>query len=180
MAINLQQSTRQNLGACQQREAPEGINWVRPENFHFTLSFLGSASVDELPAIASSLSDIAAKRRPFTLEFEKIDFAPPARVKPSMIWAYFYEDDDYSQVSADINTRMLEVLSTLRPARRKMIPHITLARLTNTRAHEEIELKQPLRPIGTVLVERFDLMESELKKRGPDYYVLQSFVLGEG
>lgn len=73
-----------------------GEKWVRPENLHVTLAFLGDIEdglVDELTdTIGSRLSDIRA----FTLPFLTLQAIPSAR-RASMLWAAYADSDGQAQ-----------------------------------------------------------------------------------
>jgi 2'-5' RNA ligase len=44
-----------------------GVSWVRPENFHLTLRFLGEVADDRVDAAARAVAAAAARRAPFDL-----------------------------------------------------------------------------------------------------------------
>jgi len=63
-----------------------GVRWVRPENIHLTLKFLGEISEEQAPQIASALAQVARLRRPFRIEPEGLGaFPSPERAR--VLWA---------------------------------------------------------------------------------------------
>src|SRR3972149_11982570 len=82
------------------------IRWTHEKNLHLTLCFLGSIPVEHIPAIAETLTGIAAKSVPIGLRFDGIAWGPP--VKPArMIWGNFFPDTAFTQLARDI-ARALE------------------------------------------------------------------------
>lgn len=64
---------------------PEPARWIKPENLHLTVLFLGWVKEDKVSKIKSLLSlTIVNNGRFFDLELEKIILAPPDRA-PRMV-----------------------------------------------------------------------------------------------
>jgi 2'-5' RNA ligase len=59
--------------------------------------------------------------------------------------------------------------------RRPFLPHVTLARLKNFKTEDLPEIKETLE--ASFAVEDFQLIESELKRDGAEYRILESFSL---
>ncbi|MBF0541248.1 MAG: RNA 2',3'-cyclic phosphodiesterase, partial [Nitrospirae bacterium] len=45
----------------------KNIKWIRPENLHITLKFLGNISAETIPQIEKALEDIVLKTQPFEI-----------------------------------------------------------------------------------------------------------------
>lgn len=45
--------------------AHERINWVRPDNIHLTLKFLGETPENKMPVISKALQELVKDSKPF-------------------------------------------------------------------------------------------------------------------
>jgi len=67
------------------RSLPARVSWVRPENMHVTVRFLGDVPSDRLDALRSALDRAAADAAPFTLTYRGLGCFPP-RGAPRTLW----------------------------------------------------------------------------------------------
>ncbi|MBI2450685.1 MAG: hypothetical protein HYV47_04100 [Candidatus Nealsonbacteria bacterium] len=157
IAINLPEDIRKELAGYQLKWPELPCRWTRPENLHITLEFLGYITDDEILTILQNTKELALKHESFTINLNKICYGPPDKMPPRMIWAVGRKNEEFN-----------------------FIPHITLARI-KTWAWKQIEPEE--RPeVNEEINLSFDvnsieLMESELKRGGPQYTILESFLL---
>jgi len=59
--------------------------WVRPQNIHLTLKFLGNINSGEIEKIGRAMVDAAGDSAPFTLTIGGIGFFPDIK-RPRVIW----------------------------------------------------------------------------------------------
>ncbi|HNS40623.1 MAG TPA: RNA 2',3'-cyclic phosphodiesterase, partial [Promineifilum sp.] len=85
------------------------VRWVRPEQMHLTLRFLGDTDVQSLPAVQAALDAVATGYKPFTLQLEGIGCFPNAR-RPRVIWVGLAGDE--SRLHA-LKTALDEQLASL-------------------------------------------------------------------
>lgn len=150
--------------------------WVKKDSLHLTLVFVGYVDDGQILDICRAARRIAAESGFFEVIFKKIDLGPSD--KPRMIWA----EGESSENLSGLKKRLEDVLSETDvvfslTGRQSMRPHITLARLNrNNRSlpfvTENVNLRVP--------VSGFELMESDLRRGGAEYAVLESFVFGGG
>lgn len=55
------------------------VHWTRPENYHFTLVFLGQVAVAEIPRIQACVTPVAATLAPFRYRLAAVRPFPSAR-----------------------------------------------------------------------------------------------------
>ena len=67
-----------------QAEFPRGIKWVKEENLHITLQFIGDTKEEDLPEIADFLADVFSNLS--TLEFFKPEIQIIPGRNPRLIW----------------------------------------------------------------------------------------------
>lgn len=178
VAINISDHTKDVLSANQDRSVNKDVKWTKPENFHFTINFLGVTDINDLLKIADTLREIAGQAQEFDLEYKELAFAPPNKTKPTMIWAVFNSNDFFDELVENINEEMLKILSTYSSGRKEQTPHITLARFKGADVPKSIQLVKSKKGLKSIHVSSIELMESELNSSGPIYTILESFPFG--
>jgi 2'-5' RNA ligase len=143
---------------------PSG-RWVPVDNWHVTLTFLGSTSPELLERISSTLAHVAETTRAFGSRVEGLGaFRSPRRAR--VLWAGLHDDDGAMARLAEELGTALEPEFTPEP--RGLTPHLTLARFD-----PPVELGEELG--GVVLrsepfeVGRITLYRSHLRRPWPVY-----------
>ncbi len=173
IAINLPESAKKELYLCRDRYFDLPARWTKKESLHVTLLFLGYVSDEELPEVCGICREIAKKHPAFSLELNKITYGPPDRKIPRMIWAQGEAVPELIELQKDLENALFENVSE-KPSKDF---HITLARLKQWEfqkiepeeipdVNQEISIKFPANSI--------EVMESELKREGPEYTILES------
>lgn len=169
------------------KSSVDGINFVKKENLHLTLKFLGEVGIDLIPLIVKSLKNLAKEFPPFTLKISHPGVFPD-KVKPRVIWMGL----EYSEILKDLAVRVDEETYKfcIEKEKREFKSHITIARVKNfqngIRMFEKIcktfrdnnftdnDLKKP-----HFTVKEFVLMKSTLTPGGSIYEVLERFPLND-
>ena len=95
---------------------------------------------------------------------------------PKMVWAQGEKSDKLSDLREDLQECLLDRIK-FRPEEKNFSPHITLARIKEWefRAIEPEERPEINEDIDLVFTaESIEVMESELKRGGPVYTILES------
>lgn len=159
IALNLPEDIEKQLASYQYLWSELPVKWTEPENLHITLDFLGYVSDEELLEVLQNAKELAQKHKSFTIVLNKICYGPPNKIPPRMIWAVGNKIQEFN-----------------------IVPHITLGRI-KTWAWKQIEPEE--RPEVskeinlTFEVNSIEVMESVLKRGGPQYEVLESYPLKE-
>jgi 2'-5' RNA ligase len=173
VAITLPEAVREALRAL--AEPLHGVSWVRREQLHVTLRFLGDVQTDRMEGVCERLADIRVE--PFILPVESVGAFPPKR-PPRVIWAgtgaghprlfQLRQRLDDSLIAAGIEFDL-----------RRFEPHITVARCPEAAApgvaqwlHRHREFSAP-----PFRVEAFDLYSSVLGPGGAEHALLRRFEL---
>lgn len=178
VAIDIPAEIREHLSALVQELRPLApqLGWVRAENLHLTLKFIGHTSDENLPAIRDALSAIKLQSS-LELRFRSIGFFPSQK-RPRVLWVGIEAPPDLARLAAEINAALHKLGF---PAEaRAFSPHLTLARIKEGRIPEV--LLSALRAkaqqdLGDTLVTHFHLIESKLRSTGAEYSTLTSFAL---
>ncbi|SRR5258708_1668925 len=168
---------REDLSRAAQREKAD-IKWVQPEQFHFTLKFLGECPDEQLPGITEALKTAVEGVAPFSLRLGSLG-AFPEKGSLRVIWVGLLEGDPPLRALAERVEAACELLGF--PQEERLFhAHVTLGRgrgsknMAKMRAH--IEAKK-IEPMGPLAVHSITLVRSTLSPKGPMYTDLQEFEL---
>ncbi len=178
IAIDLPADVKAALGdvaAALAAGVPRGaVRWVRPEQIHLTLRFLGDTPIDRLPALAAALDDVAGRQASFALRLTTTGCFPNAH-RPRVVWVGLGgEAAALAALVANLNAT-LDALG-LPPEDKPFRAHLTLGRVKDDRAAQEIDWSAAVPPLN-VPVTAVHLIESQLRPEGPLYTVRHTSTL---
>ncbi|MDP2741675.1 MAG: RNA 2',3'-cyclic phosphodiesterase [bacterium] len=184
IAINLPEDIRKKLVSYQKKWPEITAKWVSSDNVHITLEFLGYITDQELGEVCMITKEVVKKYKSFSINLNKICYGPLKLLlgkSPKMIWAIGEEVKGLANLKNDLEKSLLEAVH-FAPENRKFIPHITLARINEwewkkIEPEERPEVDENMDLIFSV--ESVEVMESELKRGGPQYTILESFLFPE-
>jgi 2'-5' RNA ligase len=184
IAINLPEDIKKKLVDYQSKWPELPIRWTRKENLHITLVFLGYLNDEELLEVCKITKEVASKNPVFSVNLNKIYYGPPKKMPPRMVWVEGEKSEEFTKLQTDLEKTLLENFTPHRNevsgAGRAFSPHITLGRI-KTWEFRQIEPEE--RPeISEEIslnfeVNSIEVMESELKRGGPKYAILESYPL---
>ena len=181
-AVDIDGRLRNELARLQERlraslSSRGGLKWVRPENIHITLKFLGSVNDDETGLLCRSAERAAASHKAFELSIESLGVFTAK--KPRVLW-----------VGTGQNTNsLIELHNSLETALalegwpkddRRFSGHLTLCRIRKPAAGRLL-----VKQIGdyrdfelpSVRVDSITVYRSELTSTGPVYTALGKYGL---
>jgi len=150
--------------------------WVRPENLHVTLKFIGHVDTGKLDAIRAALAEVRLDS-PVELRFRGLGFFPNGK-RPRVFWAGIEASPNLAPLAGEIEARLAKV--GISGEAREFAPHLTLARFEPPGISDglsAIAQENVSREFGAVRTGEFHLFESKTKPSGAEYARLQSFPL---
>ncbi len=159
----------------------EMMRWLKKENIHLTLLFIGYVKDEEIPQVCQVVKKIAQTQRPFSLKFEKLCYGPPKTSPPRLIWTDIEKKPELLEIAKKLKKDMAEAGILKRIEKREFSPHITLARIKTWywRKIEPEERPEIEKEIDfNFEVKSIEVMESKLKRTGAEYSVVESMTLG--
>jgi len=150
------------------------IKWVRPENLHLTLKFLGNIDREQVTAISDHLDAAGNGHVPFSFSLIGTGAFPDLR-RPRVIWTGLRGYEPILKIFKDIDTLMER--EGFPREKRPFSPHITLGRVRSLQGIDKLleELvKYKGAGFGTQTVDSLHLMKSVLKPGGPEYSLLHA------
>lgn len=181
IAVQLANEVRDALGEVTRSlsgRAPHGVvRWVRPEQMHLTLRFLGDTDTGKLPAIQAAMDAVAAANAPFGMRLGEIGCFPN-RNRPRVIWVGLSGEE----------ARLLSLVAALEkelvplgwePEGKPFRAHLTVGRVKDERGAQGVTWTADVPPLD-VPVAAIHLIESQLRPNGPLYTVRHSSRLALG
>jgi len=179
IAISLPEEIKRELYKYYDKWPELPAKWTSKDNLHITLEFLGDLTDVEIADTCKIVGEVAKKHGCFSISLNKILYGPPKKVPPRMVWVEGEKSNELADLKGDLQELLLEKVS-FKPEGKSFSPHITLARISEwefkkfdlderPEVNEDIDL--------TFTAESIEVMESELKRGGPVYIILESHQL---
>ncbi len=152
-----------------------GIRFLKPKNWHITLSFLGYQNEDDILRIIRAAKEVASGFPLQEIEFDGLLYGPPGK-DPRMIWISADKETSgrLSKIKDLLEDKLGESGVVFRREKRKFDAHITLARFRKDLRRSSLPLIDKSLRLR-LEAPNLDLMESGLKRGGAEYTVLQKF-----
>jgi len=176
VAIEIPGEIRRALGAFIQelRAMAPQVKWVRAENLHVTLKFLGHTDDAKLPPVERVLGTVRSAA-PVMLNFRGLGFFPDEK-RPRVFWAGMEASGNLKTIASDIDHAVHRLGFPLEE--RPFSPHLTLARFEPPGIHAKLGAAitaNRSREFGSTTTREFHLIQSNLKPSGAEYATLHSF-----
>jgi 2'-5' RNA ligase len=179
VAIKIETRVAQRIGEAQSNlnTAFTGIRWVKPENLHLTLKFLGSVGEDKITSIADALERSLDRTPRFSVSCRGLGVFPDIR-KAKVLWVGL-EGKPLAPLAATVEDA-LEPMGFARE-KRAFKPHLTIGRWRDSAGRSDLlrrELERSQRQdFGASKVNEVILIQSVLKPGGAVYTPLKIFPL---
>jgi RNA 2',3'-cyclic 3'-phosphodiesterase len=176
VALDLPDQVRHSIAELIAKLQPKSraARWIKPENLHITLKFIGHVGNEKLSPIQSALSSIHAAQ-PVELHFRGMGFFPNEH-HPRAFWCGIASSPNLAELAANID-RALMPLGIERETR-PFTPHLTVARFkSNEGIREVVQAATDMKStdFGAATETNFHLYESLLKSTGAQYNRVASF-----
>ena len=151
------------------------VKWVRPENIHISLKFLGEVDDAREAELRAALKQAAGARgepRSLTLQVRGFGVFPDYH-RPHVLWAGVTPEPGLELLQHGVEQAFAPL--GFPPEGRPFRPHVTLGRSTrNAKPRDFAGLEEILGGIDfdeTVTIDNVELMQSALHPEGPVYEV---------
>ncbi|MBI2054092.1 MAG: RNA 2',3'-cyclic phosphodiesterase [Candidatus Staskawiczbacteria bacterium] len=176
IAINLPEDIKNKLAFYSKKWPELPCKWIKKENLHITLEFLGHLTDQELADVCLVVEDVSKRHSSFAINLTGISYGPKGKMPPRMVWAEGEKSDGLVLLKKDLQENLSEKIN-FNAERKGFVPHVTLARIKEWEFRridiEEIpEINENVEILFSV--ESIEVMASELKRGGPVYAILES------
>jgi 2'-5' RNA ligase len=164
------------------RVAAAEINWVRPQQMHLTLKFLGDVPDTETPDICRVVSKVAAGIEPFEVTFRGAGAFPNVK-DPRTLWIGIEDGaDELKRLAADVDETLKSELGYAKE-QRGFHPHLTIGRVKRELPGSEGELTRLLEKhahfdADLAVIDEVVTFASFLGRQGPSHEAMGRAELG--
>ena len=173
IAIKIPKPVKETIGQFQASlKVSEGVKWVRQENLHLTLKFLGETPDKLVKPIAEKVNSMVRGKGAFEISFSTFGGFPNLK-RPRILWIGV---EHGKEELVDLMDRLNRKLSHLgfEMESRKPVPHLTIGRI---RKERNTEIKSQDFEGTSFLAKNIFLIRSELTSSGPIYTDVAEFEL---
>jgi 2'-5' RNA ligase len=181
IALELPEELKKNIYVCieKMKAARADVKWVRTENLHLTLKFLGDTAEELLKSINERLISLAKAHDRFYFHISGAGVFPNVKY-PRVVWLGVHDSEEIIKLQHDIEESMAGL--GFKRDGKQFTPHLTIGRvrsLRNTGAlmKELATLKEV--DFGKIEVVNITLMKSELKPGGAEHFKLSEIPIGK-
>jgi len=153
-------------------------SWVRQENFHITLEFLGNIDPHVAPRIVNKMNEFFSTRPKFSLSLGGLGVFPDQN-DPRVIWVAIQDPgfnlERLKEISKDAMSGLSSPIET-----REYVPHITLGYIKSLEGIEKMQKilhTAPSTKSSTFEVTSVKLFKSQLTSEGSVYTKLANIHL---
>jgi len=173
IAINFPtQFLQEELEKIKKELEGEPIKWVKRENIHLTILFIGTVPLKKIKLINEAIEKNIKILPRFKMEL--ISLGSFSRV----IWiGAKIEKKDLEKFQKILQDNLKKNFTI---GEQRFVPHITIGRIKgkiNRKRLEELIKKYKNHYFGSVIINSVDIMESKLKREGAEYEVVRKYEL---
>lgn len=171
IAFDLSDEFKETIALIQRdlKELDLDVSWVKKENLHLTLKFLGNVALDKIPSVIENYKNIFKDFPAFTVELANLG-AFPRLDKPHILWVGLKEETSVLQ----------NIVNSIENDFASFEPHITIGRLRSNKNTSLLsaKIKDYAFPSGIRQeMTRITLYKSVLSAQGPSYEKLSEVKL---
>jgi len=158
IAIELPEEIKTILSNIQDelRQTRADVKWVKPENIHLTLKFLGEVEQDKVSKIQLVLEEIAQENSPFAVYLSSLGAFPKLQY-PRVVWIGITNEQLVLKIAEHLEKEIVKIglLAESRP----FSTHITLGRVRSGLNRK-------------ALIEKLEFLNKNLSSDLPEFRVL--------
>jgi 2'-5' RNA ligase len=175
IGMKLEAETREKIASALKpfKKIATPIKWVKPENWHLTMKFIGEVNDEKKDRIIRALNEIPIPVQPFEIVIS--GFGKFGRGDDlNIFWAGIEEN----QILKKIYLQIEEALEKIQVKRedREFRPHLTIGRNRkpfNFKPFAAIIEKEQSRRIASFIARGFQIFQSILTPEGPIYNIVE-------
>jgi 2'-5' RNA ligase len=155
------------------------LKWVKVDNIHLTVVFMGNIRSEDVRAIEKEAGDVCFRFEPFKIALKGLGVFPNIR-RPRVLWLGL--ETETERISAFRDSLQERLLTFgVKEEKRAFAPHLTLGRFRKPERHDPLlgdiisryaDIKTP---VGRL--EELVMFKSELRPGGAEYTKLNAFPL---
>lgn len=182
VAIELSEGVKKELAALQRelKAAGSDVKWVKTDNVHLTLKFLGNIDEDQLEEVKAALDKVGSNNKAFTINLFKVGCFPKLGF-PRVVWLGIDKGCGETEAIADELEGEL-AKAGFEKEKRSFSAHLTLGRVRSPKGRNKLVEKikaLDFKPSAETEVTKLTLFKSTLTPQGSIYTPLHEAALGK-
>lgn len=160
------------------RNSVRDVKWIKVENIHLTVVFLGNIQSEEINALGNAVQQVCSGYGPFDISLRGMGVFPNNR-NPRVLWLGLDGDLKGMSLFRDALQKQLKPFG-IKKEKRKFNPHLTLGRARKRKMDfqpDDITLRYDELTSPVCTLYELILFKSDLKPGGAVYTKLESFGL---
>lgn len=180
IAAEIDEKIKNNLFGIQEclRNASLPVKWVRPDNIHITLKFLGEIRETALVDVCLAVDEVLKDRQSFDIRICGMGVFPDLR-RPRVVWVGIEDlDKCLAGLAYSIDNALCRI--GFKSEKRKFVPHLTIGRVRSYHCADVLEKEIQNTggiDLGKQLIDKITIMQSILGPKGPAYSCLKKVIL---
>ncbi len=180
ISVELPAEVKQNLVEliAELKQSDADVKWVKAENLHMTLKFLGWVDDKKLDELAELTAKAVKGLGSFKAKFEGLGTFPAGK-SPRVVWVGTAEGGDrLCDLAQNLETTLSK--AGFRSEARKFQPHLTIGRVKEKKNIDQLvkrinSVKDA--KFGEALIDKIFIMKSTLTCSGPVYEIFKEVKL---
>jgi RNA 2',3'-cyclic 3'-phosphodiesterase len=168
IAFDLPAPIKEELSQAQDsfKDCNLDAKWVKPQNIHMTLKFLGDVAEEKLDKIKEVITQVAQANMSLEADLTDFGFFPNQR-KPRVFFISTNKEAQLKAIARSLENK-LEPLGFEKEEKFKS--HLTLARIKSSKNIEALlEKLEQIKIDSTISIKKITLFKSTLSSEGPTY-----------
>lgn len=171
IAIEMPETVKSVLSEIEEglKKSKADVKWVKPDNIHLTLKFLGNIKEENTEKIIKIMGKTCSHYNPFNLEIKGVGMFPYIK-SPRVLWVGIESNDVLKTLQEEIDNGMASI--GFEREDKKFTPHLTLGRFRSSTGKEglmEIIKLHEKDSFGIINVKSISLIRSDLNPEGARY-----------
>ena len=160
------------------KESEADVKWIKPENLHITLKFLGKVDKERLNDVIEKTRNAINGVSSIYANVESLGVFPNWR-KPRVVWIGIEQGkEELKRLSNNVDEKLS--LVGFEKEKREFAAHLTIGRVRsnkNIKKLIDVLQKKSKETFGEIFIDHIVLMESKLSSQGASYACIEKFSL---
>jgi 2'-5' RNA ligase len=180
IAIDPSEEVKDNVSLAIKRleKTNASVKWVKKENLHITLKFLGGVQEKDIKGLIGTVSGALKGFRSFEMEFEGAGVFPGGS-SPRVVWVGAKEGAEKTKDLAQTIDAALSKMG-FGKEEREFKSHLTIGRVRDRKNLSSLNIeieKMKSEEFGRTVIDNVNIVKSTLSPKGPTYEVVKSIKL---
>lgn len=163
---NIKNSLRKSIRLYKKKSWGKDVRWVKPDNLHLTLKFIGQIESSHLDEIYTVIESSIKGLKSFSIEMDGLKLFPKP-FRPQIISAGIVDNPELNELASRTETSLSRL--GIQKEKKKFKGHITLGRCKKSFPDSQ-KINNKIKKI-LFIVNEIIIFRSNLRPNGPEYII---------